>query len=741
MSSNNNNNNKVGTLTTFYDTFTDPREGFEHVVIPKIQRDYAQGRKGNDDLRENFLDALYNAIDCPEALPIELDFIYGNRVVKTGERTFYPIDGQQRLTTLFLLHLYVSKRAGKSDEVDLGKFSYETRDSSKEFCKKLIDVNESNFRGIAGHIRDQWWYTSHEEADPTISAMLNTLSDIDNHYSNWNEHDMAGVWNRLKTNIKFWRLYLDDLNTTDDLYIKMNSRGKPLTDFEHFKAQVESYANGNNKFSLKVDTDWTDLLWDYRDKENDDKNEQYMNNGLDTRFINLFVNFMLLEGIKLGKDFKVLKTMSPLQLAKEVIKSNPVLVDRFTKALDFFHSLGNVAQWFDKWLTNECYECNGQIPQVYLFNYSTTDILRIATKDKPTLGQMLFIEMFFEIAAKNPEVNIPNVTRIIRNLIFNSRDELREERIRELVAAVDSIVVAGTITPAIAATTGDFRMRQKELEVQKLNWMTANCANAQLLKNVENHSLILGNGEIFCDAAGNFDTAMMNLFLLRFQYAGWNSYEEFFDAMEQALLLSGDYAPFRYSRYLYGGRNWVNWRDEVFANTNYQTMLPEQLKDMLVAFASCKTKQDVNNKIQNDLAAMANDKKFTWTYYLAAHQGMRHTESARYDKLDNADPQNYNRQMMYKNQYNGRNWNPYLYCIWEKLGNQAELGEYDNALVIPELGWVVTAAEHSFIVTLPDGSERIYPVRKNPRSDVDAVDRIEWFTDIVNAAQSNTVTP
>lgn len=432
--------------------------------------------------------------------------------------------------------------------------------------------------------------------------------------------------------------------------------------------------------------------------------------------------------------------MSPLQLAKEVIKPNHDLVNRFTKILDFFHSLGNVAQWFDKWLTNECYECNGQIPQVYLFNYSTTDILRIATEDKPTLGQMLFIEMFFEIAARNSEFNIPDVTRIIRNLIFNSRDELREERMAELITAVDSIVAAGTITPAIAATTGDFRMRQKELEVQKLNWMTDNCANAQLLKNVENHSLILGNGEIFSDAAGNFDTAMMSLFLIRFQYTGWNSYEEFFDAMEQALLLSGDYAPFRYMRYLYGGRNWVNWRDEVFANTNYQTKLPGQLKDMLQAFASCKTKQDVTNKIQSNLAAMANDKKFTWTYYLAAHRGMRHTESARYDKLANADPQNYNRQMMYKNQYNGRNWNPYLYCILEKLGNKAELGEYDSALVIPELGWTVTAAEHSFIVSLPDGSERIYPVRKNPKSDVDAVDRIEWFTDIVNAAQSNTVT-
>ena len=29
------------------------------------------------------------------------------------------------------------------------------------------------------------------------------------------------------------------MGLTDELYIKMNSRGKPLTQFEHFKAELE----------------------------------------------------------------------------------------------------------------------------------------------------------------------------------------------------------------------------------------------------------------------------------------------------------------------------------------------------------------------------------------------------------------------------------------------------------------------------------------------------------------------
>lgn len=727
-----NNNGNVGTLTTFYDTFTDRLDGFEYVIIPKIQRDYAQGRKSNDDLRRNFLATLYEAVDTVNSVAVELDFIYGQRKVEAGQRSFCPIDGQQRLTTLFLLHLYLSKRAGKSSEIDLGKFSYETRDSSKEFCKKLLETDAAHFKDIDSYIRDQWWFSSREEADPTISAMLNTLSDIDSHYGDWPAQRLAEVWERIKTNIKFWRLYLDDLNTTDDLYIKMNSRGKPLTDFEHFKAQVESYVKGNSSFSLKIDTDWTDLLWAYREKEYDFSIDEYMNNGLDARFINLFVKFMLLEGVKSGKDYKDLKALTPLELAKEVIKPRPALVDRFTEIMDFFRGLSDVTGWFEGLISTQCFELSDKVGPTYFFNYPTCDILQLATEEKAALGQMLLIEMFFEYAAGRREADIGELTRIIRNLIFNSRDELREDRMSELVAAVDSIVNAGTVTSAIAVTTGDFRIRQKELEVKKLVWMKSNPGDAQLLRDIENHSLVLGNAEIFSSGEG-FDVTMMQLFRSRFKYDGWASYEEFFDAVERALLLSGDYAPFRYSRYLYGGRNWINWRDEVLANANNQPKLASQLKNMLQAFASCSSAEDILDKIETDLEAMAKAGEFTWPYYLARHRGMRHTETARYDKLDNRGAQGYNRQMMYRSQYNGRNWNPYLYCIWNKLGDKAELGEYSDVLVIPKLRWSVKAAEDSYIVTLADGSTRIYPVRKNPGSDVDAVDRINWFVNIVAA--------
>jgi hypothetical protein len=80
------------------------------IRVPMIQRDYAQGRPAETEVREEFLKALQDALLKPaddSTLPLNLDFIYGS-VEGDGETRFLPLDGQQRLTTLFLLHWYLA---------------------------------------------------------------------------------------------------------------------------------------------------------------------------------------------------------------------------------------------------------------------------------------------------------------------------------------------------------------------------------------------------------------------------------------------------------------------------------------------------------------------------------------------------------------------------------------------------------------------------------------------------------
>ena len=310
-------NNKIETQSgerlTFFNLFKE--KGYQ-IEIPIIQRDYAQGRPSTFEVRNSFLDALYIYLE-ENKKNRDLDFIYGSLITTDdGETKFVPLDGQQRLTTLFLLHFYL---ALKDDMVhdfrdillndDKSKFTYETRVSSREFCDALLinDIDLNNLlapdkdkkNDLSKTIKDQNWFYSSWENDPTIQAMLVMLDSI--HYK---FRFSSGYYERLVRKegpvITFQFLNLQEFKLTDELYIKMNARGKPLTPFENFKAKFEQLLrgpvfqkipdqyflsfNGSDEqvslqeyFSHKIDTDWANLFWNYRNLEKHTFDDQVMN--------------------------------------------------------------------------------------------------------------------------------------------------------------------------------------------------------------------------------------------------------------------------------------------------------------------------------------------------------------------------------------------------------------------------------------------------------------------------------
>ena len=67
------------------------------IKIPKVQRDYVQGRN-NEHAKKvlaKLLEDIKEALDLNE-IPLQLQFVYG----KERDGIFIPIDGQQRLTSL-----------------------------------------------------------------------------------------------------------------------------------------------------------------------------------------------------------------------------------------------------------------------------------------------------------------------------------------------------------------------------------------------------------------------------------------------------------------------------------------------------------------------------------------------------------------------------------------------------------------------------------------------------------------
>lgn len=240
------------------------------IEIPIFQRDYAQGRNDEttDKIRKYFVSSLIEALD--KNTPIELDFIYGREV----DNTITLIDGQQRLTTLFLLHWYLAQRIGKIDAFKNIKFSYATRDYAKDFTAKLTtgeDFKIDFTQTLSTELMDKNWFYDDWKHDPTVSGMLNMLDEM---HEQLRDKTIDHYWSLLEQGIiTFYWLDLEEHQLTDELYLKMNARGKQLSKFENFKASLVKRINDeqweNEKkveetFSYKMDTAYTDLFWQYR---------------------------------------------------------------------------------------------------------------------------------------------------------------------------------------------------------------------------------------------------------------------------------------------------------------------------------------------------------------------------------------------------------------------------------------------------------------------------------------------
>ncbi len=263
------------------------------IKIPIIQRDYAQGRDSDKirTIRRDFLNTIYEMIEDKEKT-IDLDFVYGSEFRENDTQILTPLDGQQRLTTLFLLHWYLAlkdKKLNKNIQNILKNFTYETRISSREFCEKLVvsDIELDENESLSSLIEDSSWFFASWKKDSTIQSMLVMLDAIDKKFQKSDDF-FEKLIDETNPPITFQFLKLDNFGLTDTLYIKMNARGKSLTEFENFKAKFERYLDEHNK--AKMDNSWTDIFWKHRDKESSTVDNKFLN-----FFQNITLNFYLLN--------------------------------------------------------------------------------------------------------------------------------------------------------------------------------------------------------------------------------------------------------------------------------------------------------------------------------------------------------------------------------------------------------------------------------------------------------------
>lgn len=227
-------------------------------IVPEIQREYVWGN--NPDVLRQFLNDLRSKADaCPSchhihtSKNVNIGFLYSykpNYVKKSYDRILdeYLIDGQQRMTTIFLLLLYraavedrlsdflsIIRADDNSNEI---AFNYKVRDLTQRFLLDLIEWTKkkgSEAFEFTDNLEDSpSWFLDDYRTDPTVTAMIAAITVIREVFNNDNNY----YFDFLLTNIRFWHFKTEATSQGEELYITMNLRGEQLTDNEMKKARM-----------------------------------------------------------------------------------------------------------------------------------------------------------------------------------------------------------------------------------------------------------------------------------------------------------------------------------------------------------------------------------------------------------------------------------------------------------------------------------------------------------------------
>ena len=517
---------------TFWDIITS-----YSIEIPTIQRDYTYGRerakKISQKLIGSILDSLANQ-DPNENL--HLDFIYGklegvdnyqhlerNRqsidtllnslknyaqqlyidvdyktLTKNRESadivTFIPLDGQQRLTTLFLIHWYLGTKL-RNDEVlnRLECFTYATRKSSSDFLKMLCQIKNLETLPdytIAEQITNHELFFTFWKKDPTVHSILVVLNEIERQFQEKNI-DFTTAWdaliNRQKVTFDFFDL--DDFELTDELYVKMNARGKKLSHFENFKAWlIKSHSSviSVKRWKNKIDIGWNDLFWNSKAKGDTEIDSAYLQ-----YFKLLFLGDIIQEENPSEEEIEILRGN---------IEDNPL--DIFKTHSCFARNINSYLQLLD-YLEKNC-----PIEQVnpIFKNLTVKEFLFRENKFTWWDATLHYAITRYLVTTNGDLTYFSQWLRVISNLIYNTPIESPKlykeacESISNLLKVVGRKPVYESLITFEGPDIDFFLPGQRNEEILKAKWIIADSENdwETLFIRLEQHNYFYGQiGFIF----------------------------------------------------------------------------------------------------------------------------------------------------------------------------------------------------------------------------------------------------
>lgn len=225
--------------------------GDTKIIIPDLQRDYCWGnyavtdRKSSKtkELVSDFVKNIVELFEEKSDSSLTMGLIYG---YEQPHNHIQICDGQQRLTTLFLILGYINiKSSGVYDDYIISKqereddyephLQYAIRESTLYF---LSDLSRNVFIERNTEVTDiklSNWYFAEYDNDASIQSMITALQIIDNVFNSLEFNCFLELGKFVLNNLRVLYYDMENRSRGEETYVIINTTGEPLSPTENIK--------------------------------------------------------------------------------------------------------------------------------------------------------------------------------------------------------------------------------------------------------------------------------------------------------------------------------------------------------------------------------------------------------------------------------------------------------------------------------------------------------------------------
>ena len=568
--------------------------------------------------------------------------------------------------------------------------------------------------------------------DPTVIGMLVMLDSINDKFGN-----IANLWEILtgeKARIVFYFLPLSENGLSDELYIKMNSRGKKLTAFEHFKAEYEDlYEKDSDEartVNHKFDVEWADTFFPYRNQDDI----------VDNEFMKYFfyVSHILCyeQGIKKSNDeFELIKLV--YSDSPNAVANRNYLEDAFDCWYRVMKDYGSIDNFFAKYLSGFTYE-KGKVTtfkSVYEY-FDTQNFFHACVKLYQVNNNFSYSDFLFLYGIITYLINKDAIKqdefidrlRTLRNLIWNSNSgEIRGDAdyMKDMLCEVKDLMLAGVINKELSHKFNGIQIDEEIEKKEKKQEI-----DIENLHKFEDHPLIYG----YASGLGYDNLGLVDTFVSLF-----DSTPEFVK-IHRAMLAIDNYMQTDSSRYYMGNHNRSTWSQLLHKSRN-RNNFEKTMAVLRMLLQRIKNGESLDIIINKYLSEKEEEQTFDWRYYFVKYPDMLRGADG---ELTWDDSNDYICTTLNKHQFNGQHWNPFLNVIYQNLsdklrdkdGNEIiRLENYGDDLNILKPIASIGTTGTGFIYYHQDTSQ---PWDVEQENSLDKVDRVAFaITKIKKIVQEN----